>query len=81
MTTKKILKATYVCEWIFKIPTGLDLSNLEHWVKYDTLYIETENETLEIKGMELAIDYKHPDSTEIEEFTDYDHFFSDSDEE
>jgi len=65
---EQVIRATYdVCSE-FIIPRGIDLDEYEHWVKYDTLFIDIgEEEPIEIEPFCPAYenDLKHPTDIEI----------------
>ena len=66
--TKYIL-AEYSCYSRFKVPTEIDLENVNWWIKHNILHIElADGKILEIEPDEdLEIDAKYPTNTEIVE--------------
>ena len=73
MDCEQVIRATYnVCSE-FIVPRGIDLNEYDHWVKYDTLYIDIgEEEPIEIEPVVRAYDddFKRPNCCEIETVED-----------
>lgn len=73
MDCEQVLVAIYESSSNFLVPRGIDLNKCEHWVKYDTLYIDIgEEEPLEIEAIFKAYedDFKRPSHYEIETVED-----------
>lgn len=76
MTTRKVVKATFVTEYYFPIPVGLDLTNdpnvKSYGVNWNILYIYFRDGTrLEIEPViKNGIDLKYPCMQEIVDIDD-----------
>lgn len=75
---RKVLRATYITESVFKLPDGVDLENknqVEFWgVKWDTLYIKYVNgrkEEINPYFGAAEIDMKYPNDEEFVDENEY----------
>ena len=84
---RKCVSATYLTQYIFKIPDGLDLEDKSvvkfwgvKWAKLYIVYVDGREEEIE-EYMEAEPDYKHPDSVAIEDADDYNVDYEEDEEE
>lgn len=60
------MKATYTTTVIFEIPEGVEATEYNTDVKWNTLYITQDDGTvLEIEGEDKEIDWKYPDNEQL----------------
>ena len=70
----QVLVARYTAEFVFKIPEGVVLTDENHWIKWNVLHITLPSgEEIEIEPCyECEIDYKYPNSTEVQPAENWD---------